>query len=259
MDPTMSTLTFGIELEFICLRPETLFHPNHDPAYPACENTGEGGAGPAIWKALVQKGIPATGWESLDDDIQDDAPSHSTWRVETDSLHLSEDEERLLPDDWVMEAVELSSPKRRFFSANWRAEIRAVLQVLRDVENRGCRFVTNASTGCHVHFGRDGGEFIPLRVAKNVFQLCTAFERLIDELHASQRIAVPEEISESHAYFPLSFFHTYGPEYSPEKHTRSSLLLDRLQRIEQAQTYEDIGSFFTIVRPEIGSQLHGQL
>ena len=243
---------FSNQYSTICLRPDTLFHPDHDPAYPGCENTGVGGSGPAIWKALVEKGIPATGWEPLDDDIQDDAPSHSRWRVESDWLHLSEDEESLRPDFHVVEAVEISSRKLRFFSDNWRAEIAAVLEVLRDVENRGCRFITNGSTGLHIHIGRDGGESIPLRVAKNVFQLCTAFERLIDELHASQWISVPEEISERHCYYPLSFFHTYGPEYSAEKYTKSSLLLDRLQRIEQAQTYEDIGSFFTIERPEIG-------
>jgi hypothetical protein len=184
--------------------------------------------------------------------MQDDAPSYSRWRVETDALHLSEDEENLLPVGWVMEAVEISSRKLRFFSDDWRGEIHAVLQVLRDVENRGCRFITNTSTGCHIHIGRDGGEFVPLRIAKNVFQLCTAFERLIDELHAVQRIAVPESISERHVYYPLSFFHTYGPQFDPDKGTKSSLLLDRLQKIEQVQTYEDVGSFFTIVRPEIG-------
>ena len=248
MNPNMSNLTFGIELEFISLRTDTLFYSDHEPV----ERYEDISVGNCIWKALNEKGIPAVGWESLDDDMQDDAPSHSRWRVETDSLQLSEDEEDLLPGDGETEAIEISSRKFRFFSDDWRGELRAVLQVLRDVENRGCRFITNASTGFHIHIGRDGGEFVPLRVAKNVFQLCTAFERLIDELHASQRIAVPESISERHVYFPLSFFHTYGPQFDPEKGTKSSLLLDRLQKIEQAQTYEDVGSFFTIVRPEIG-------
>lgn len=248
----MSTLTFGIELEFICLRPENLFSDFNDREEEdsdcECEQVG---AGPAIWRALVDNGIPAIGYEDYDV-IQDSAPSHTRWRVETDTLCLSQVEEDLLPDGWMMESVELSSRKMRFYMDNWHAEVAAVLQALRKVENRGCRFITNASTGFHVHTGRDNGEFIPLRAAKNVFQLCTAFERLIDGLHASQRIVVPEEISERHVYYPLSFFHTYGPQFDPEKGTTSSLLLDRLQGIELAQTYDDIGSFFSIVRPEIG-------
>jgi hypothetical protein len=127
----LNTLTFGIELEFICLRPQTLFHPDHVPVYPGCEETG---VGVAIWEALFRNGIPAVGWEPLDADLNDSAPSFSRWRVETDSLHLSEDEERLLPTGWITEAVEISSRKLRFFTEDWRDELATVLQVLREVE-----------------------------------------------------------------------------------------------------------------------------
>lgn len=247
----MPTLTFGIELEFICLHPDSFWSDDQKSTFSSDDEYEEYGAGPAIYKALTDRGVPAVGYESFDD-LQDHVPSYSSWRVETDALHLSEAEANLLPPGWEVEAVEISSRKLHFLRDDWRAEIGVVLQVLKEVEDRGCRFITNSSTGFHVHIGRDGGEFIPLRVAKNVFQLCTAFERLIDELHASQRIELPEEEPECHYYFPLSFFHTYGSQFVPEKGTKSSLLLDRLQRIEQAQTYEDVGSFFTILRPEVG-------
>ncbi len=49
-------LTFGIELEFVCLRPESLFDAEDDPVYLDCEDTG---AGPAVWHKLLQNGIPA--------------------------------------------------------------------------------------------------------------------------------------------------------------------------------------------------------
>jgi hypothetical protein len=242
-------LTFGIELEFICIRPETLFHPEHEASYHGCEDTG---AGPAIWQALLRNGVPAVGWEPLDADLNDSAPLFSRWRVETDSLHLSEEEERLLPTGYITEAVEISSRKLRFFTDDWRAELAAVLEVLRQVENRGCRFIANKSFGFHVHIGLDKGEFVPLRVVKNVFQLTSAFERQIDQLHGAARIELPQDHSERHVYYPLSFFHTYGDDFDPEKGTKSSLLLDRLHKIDLAKSYEDVGYFFDIVRPEIG-------
>jgi hypothetical protein len=85
-----------------------------------------------------------------------------------------------------------------------------------------------------------------------VFQLTTAFERLIDQLHGAARIELPQDHSERHVFYPLSFFHTYGDQFDPEKGTKSSLLLDRLHKIELAKSYEDVGGFFDIVRPEIG-------
>lgn len=242
----MDTLTFGIELEFICVRPETLFDPYVDPPYDGCE--GDRGAGPAIWAALNRNGIPSVGWE----DDWEPIPTHSRWRVEDDKLFLSEEEQKLLPDGWEADNIEISSRKLRFGDASWREELAAVLQVLREVESRGCRFITNASSGLHVHVGFSNGVIVPLRVAQNVFQLFTAFERLIDELHASQRVALPEDTSERHVYYPLSFFHTYGAAFDPSKGAKSSLLLDRLYNIEVARSYEDLGSFFNLERPEIG-------
>ena len=242
-------LTFGIELEFICIRPDRLFHSEHEVAYAGCEDTG---AGPAIWEALLRSGIPAVGWEPVDADLNDSAPSFSRWRVETDVLHLSNEEDNLLPQDWITEAVEISSRKLRYFSDPWRDELVSVLQVLREVESRGCRFITNRSCGLHIHIGLDNGELVPLRIAKNVFQLTTAFERLIDQLHGAARIELPFDKSERHVYYPLSFFHAYGEEFDTDKGTKSSLLLDRLHKIELAKSYEEIGDFFEIVRPEIG-------
>lgn len=55
------TLTFGIELEFLCLRPGTLF----------------GSAGGAIYDTLLANNIPATGHEDIEEDIIEILPSYT--------------------------------------------------------------------------------------------------------------------------------------------------------------------------------------
>lgn len=240
---TAHILTFGIELEFICLRPKTDFDTN---PYESEDN----GIGPLIYRTLINQGIPATGWED-DDSIDIQWSSHSRWRVETDELTLSKKEQERLPDDWTSEAVELSSRKMHFFSDNWRSEVAAVLRVLRQVESSGCRFITNKSTGFHVHVGNNS-QRIGLPVAKNVFQLVTAFERLFDELHTVPRIAIPVPRPHAHCYYPPSFFHTYGQAYDEQKDTRSSPMFDRLANVKAVRSYQELGALFRVSRLEHG-------
>ena len=243
---TNLNLTFGIELEFICLRTDHIF----EETFKESEHTGT--VGPALYSHLLNAGIPATGWESLDDDIVDNAPTYSQWRVETDILYLSRGEGDLLPEGWESEAVELSSRKFNFFTDDWRSEISAVLQVLRDIENQyGCRFITNKSTGFHVHVGNDT-EKVPLRVAKNVFQLATAFERCLDELHTAPRIEMPEEFVYGHCYYPPSFFHACSDQL--ENVTWNSSLFNRLANIENVASYGELVEMFKVFRPELGQQ-----
>ena len=244
---TSDNTTFGVELEFICLRPQ--LEIDIDPV-----EDEEASIGLAIYRHLIAKGIRATGYEYEDwGCINSQWPSHSRWRVETDELVLSEGEERLLPDNWVMEAVELSSRKLHFVLEDWRAEVAAVLQVLRDVENDvGCRFITNKSTGFHVHVGHNA-QRVPLRTAKNVFQLATAFEKnCFDELHTVPRITVPDDHGLLHNYFPPSFFHTYTSTCDRPEGISTSSLLDRLANIEAVSSYEELGAFFRVFSSEYG-------
>lgn len=221
-------LTFGIELEFICLRPKSLF----------------GSAGAAIYDTLLENGIPATGHEDIEEDIIEVLPSYTRWRVDTDNLILSDQEEIYLPEGWEVEQLELSSRKFDFFVDDWRGEIAAVLKILRGLEALGCRFITNQSTGFHVHVG-NGNRLVRLRTAKNVFQLVTAFERCFDELHSITRITFPEDPTLGHCYYPPSFWHTHAdPSRGP-----TTNLFDRLASVEQVQTYEELGEFF---KPDLG-------
>ena len=238
------TLTFGIELEFICLRTDAVFKN----LLLASAETGT--VGPALYNCLLNHGIAATGWENIDEDILDDAPSHSRWRVETDELNLSTAEEALLPEGWVAESVELSSRKFHFFTDDWRRELATVLKTLRIIETQfGCRFITNKSAGFHVHVGNDT-QRVPLRVAKNVFELVTAFERCFDELHTFPRIAIPDDLDPRHCYYPPSFFHAYGRYGTENVFDGSENLFDRLANIESARSYEQLGSFFEVYRPD---------
>ena len=233
---TALNLTFGIELEFICVRPG-----DFTDGLSATADTGT--VGPAIYSALLKNRVPATGWEDLDDPInnENDPPSHSRWRVETDVLELSNLEETHLPKGWIAEAVELSSRKFHFLLDDWRGEIAKIIKVLRDVEAYGCRFITNQSTGFHVHVG-NGIQRIPLRTAKNVFQLVTSFERCFDEVHTVPRIRIPNEISGGHPCYPPSFWHIHNK-------CNARTVYDRLANIDDFRSYEDLGGFFEVPIP----------
>lgn len=108
----------------------------------------------------------------------------------------------------------------------------------------GCRFITNQSTGFHVHV-RNGGQRVPLRTAKNVFQLVTAFERCFDELHSIPRITFPEELGRGYCCYPPSFWHAQADRSRGER----TNLFDRLANIEKVRTYEELGAFFA---PDLG-------
>lgn len=228
-------LTCGIELEFIAIYPEDNF-PN-----PSGETT----MGRTLYAALIDANIPATGWEPIDFDIDDDHPTHSRWRVETDVLSLSAEEQYQLPSGWTSEAVELSSRKFSLARDDWEAEIREVLNVLRRLESSGCRFMTNQSTGLHVHVG-NGTQNVPLPIARRVFQLVTAFERCFDELHTVPRVALPDPGTWPHWYYPPSFFHSFVREEGtvvPEVF-RFVPMFDRLVDIEAVGTYEELAALF---------------
>lgn len=234
--------TFGIELELLCLRPAYL-PPTISPSQPGSNQIID-----AIYDALLAHDISISDHNSLS--INDGALPFSQWRVEEEVLSLTPEEEELLPEGYVVEPVELASRKFYYAHEDWRAEVNAVLAALRELEAAyGVKFMTNSSAGFHVHVGYSDASTsasipVPLRTAKNVFLFATAFEPLIDTLHATPRIAIPWEKKERHHCYPLSFFAT--------KRRHGDELFERLQFIERMQSYDDIGSAFFMPADEMG-------
>ncbi|KAF2765757.1 hypothetical protein EJ03DRAFT_197378 [Teratosphaeria nubilosa] len=230
-----ANLTFGIELEFVCI--------TDTAGFPNCRVGVDGlsHAGTAIFDSLREAGIPVTGYESDDEELGP-VPEYSLWRVESDSCSLSRAELGACPAHCIVETVKLSSRKFHFYREDWRAEIQAVLDVLAHLEAKGARFITNHTTGMHVHVGLAGPEGeVPLRTAKNVMQLATAFERCFDQLHSIDRIAYPVRFETGWYHTPLSWWHQRNGKTAPE-----SMLYDWLASIEDQQTYADLGSICTL-------------
>ena len=173
------------------------------------------------------------------------APPYSQWRIEPEVLDLSPQEQLLLPEGYVVEAIELIS--RKFYPGHedWRSEILAVLDALRELEGYGVKFLTNESAGFHVHVGYHEHS-VPLRTAKNVFLFAAAFEAQLDELHSAPRIAVPVNAEKRHHCHPLSFF-------LANKCGMGSTVYERLQFVERAASYEQLGSIFFVSAEEMGS------
>ncbi|KAK5747429.1 hypothetical protein LTR17_000070 [Elasticomyces elasticus] len=229
-------LTFGIELEFLAIFLTSIVWPN-----PRYSEDLSGGCGAAIYYALLRAGIPATGWQPEDEGFQDDAAPYTRWAVDTDCLRLSPAEEALLPDGFEVESIELTSRVFNFQTPSWFHEIGRVLTVLARLETwTGCRFIANASTDLHVHVGNGVGSKIPLQTAKNVLMLLTAFERCFDEIHTINRIGFPQDYSFGFSHAPLSFFHTNNGSAA------DSTLFDWLAHIQYQNSYEGLGSLFTL-------------
>lgn len=227
---TTAPQTFGLELELLCIRPNDSLPDEYADILDA------------IYAAFLHYDIPVSDHNSLS--INDGAAPFSQWRIEEEVLSLSPEEALLLPRGYIVEGIELAS--RKFFHAHedWRTELATVLHALREVEAQlGVKFLVNESTGLHVHVGYDG-EAVPLRTAKNVFLLNTAFERVLDSLHAAPRIAIPSDKEERHHCYPLSFFAT--------KRSHGVGLFERLQYIERIASYEQLGSCFFISADEMG-------
>lgn len=236
-------LSFGIEIEFLAV---------HNFPEPETEEEGSAHeiAGRRIYERLNAAGIPATGHESLDLDINHDAhiPSYSRWTVEQDdSLSLTEEETDLLLPGWAEEPIELSSRVFDFYNDNWRAEIAAVLEILRSIEGPNCRLITNKSTGFHIHVGF-GEQGIPFRVAKNVFQFLTAFEQQVDQIHLLERVKRCEQYNMS-----LSQAHKAQYPWNGERGQRfrtsqkiGDRMLDNLFDIETLKTWTELEHFFWI-------------
>jgi len=222
-------LTFGVELEVVAAWPRTS-NPDHPIPSPL----------KAIYSQLTSAGVPVTlsepGWEAR-------AANFTHWQLKTDLIALSPAELAAFPrDSYTSESVELASRRFDFFHDDWRGEIKRVLDALRQLEQHlGARFFTNASTGLHVHVA-DHDRGLPLRAAKNLLQLATAFERCLDALHAANRIAYPRVFSHDGGNSigdfwcaPLSWFHRRNGQ-TPAATAADSNLYDWLAAIEDQQS-----------------------
>ncbi|KAI7310443.1 hypothetical protein KC340_g10497 [Hortaea werneckii] len=255
-------LTFGIELEFLCVYAPGCFTscvPDPSILLPQYPDQPVSEAGAAIYHALLTAGIPATGHESLDEDINDPSPPYTRWCVTEDICNLSRTERLHLPLHYRVETVELSSRKLAFHPpCAWQNEVYSILRLLHHLEQKtGCRFLTNSTTGLHVHVGLPGpGEKIPLRTAKNVLQLATAFESRIDLLHAASRIknlVTEDEVQGAILYVGPSFFHSVNGLTNP--HLTSTGTKGRtnifgwLSTIERTDSYSSLTSILKIRDP----------
>lgn len=234
-------VTFGIELEFIAVFPREFF-------LDFIEEGDNPDAVTGISRALSADGIPSTGHESLEDDeeINSNAESYSMWNVaEEGGLRLSDSERiawrlEVASTECRIESVEVSSRKLRI-SEDWQSEVARVLQNLKDLADAGCRFITNASTGLHVHIAL-GDQRMPLRTVKNVLQLCTAFERRLDNLYPTNRID-PDNAYKRSA--PSHFNANLSWHFGSNKHTNFARnICHWLSAIEECSTYEELGKFF---------------
>ncbi|KAI7353312.1 hypothetical protein KC354_g11644 [Hortaea werneckii] len=256
-------LTFGIELEFLCVYAPGCFTscvPDPSILLPQYPDQPVSEAGAAIYHALLTAGIPATGHESLDEDINDPSPPYTRWCVTEDICNLSLTERLHLPPQHRVETVELSSRKLAFHPpCSWQNEIYTILRLLHHLEQKtGCRFLTNSTTGLHVHVGLPGpGEKIPLRTAKNLLQLATAFESRVDLLHAVSRIKNPvteDEVQGAILYAGPSFFHSVNG--LTNSHLTSTTgtkgrtnIFDWLSTIERPDSYSSLTSILKIRDP----------
>lgn len=202
-------ITFGVELEFICVYPRRTF--NSLEALIESEYFQEHvPADHALWHLLNERGIPTTGFEELGTSA-DEKPYRKWAVVEECGLVLSEAEELSVPEGYEVCPIELTS---RIYTSEQEAEreIPHVLLVLQEMEHvYGCKFVTNAATGLHLHMG-NRGDPLPFHLVQRVAQLMTAHERAFDSIHATNRILAPPvsrflDYEEAPLNAPPSFWH----------------------------------------------------
>ncbi|KAK4963411.1 hypothetical protein LTR10_001040 [Elasticomyces elasticus] len=230
----LENLTFGIELELVAAWPRQLY--GEGPQFSAVQ---------AIHPALLGAGVAVTskepGWEDRHDEFRH-------WGLKPDLIRLSPAETAAVPQNYAVESVELASRRFDFYRDDWRGEIKRVIDAVARLDNVGARFFTNSSTGLHVHVG-NGDRDLPLRTAKNLMQLATAFERVIDTIHSTNRIAYPKifrpEASTIGDFFhtPLSWFHLNNGK------TQSGMLYDWLGSIELARSIEALNKICSVSEP----------
>lgn len=198
---TIPDLTFGIELEFILIGDSQEMRHLYGSGVPEFDALFHWRGHQLVHRILRANGVEAvrSGFTSRDNiggSIMSER--YQKWTVSSEhTVRLSNDEQLLLPDGFIAEAIELKSP---IFSLQdqdyWRGEINHVLTTLQDKLNSGqgrypsVRLLVNETCAFHVHVGKsdDASRIFTLRTIGNLYQLATGFERIIDELHSADRI-----------------------------------------------------------------------
>jgi hypothetical protein len=233
-------MTFGVELECIAVYPKGLFAND--------KGNHHGDAMAALSLGCLAKGVQSTGHEHVDDDDEGYVPDcpYSCWNFQDEGgLELSAKELETLGsnagDEFTIQPLEVSSRRLNFNEDDWQQEIKIVLSVFDDLQARGVRFVTNSTTGFHLHVGFSD-EVMPLRTAKNVLELCTGFEDRFDALYSTSRI---DENAANNV--PAGHHFNAGVAW----HFQSNKMTDFgpnvfhwLASIEEASSFEELGNFF---------------
>lgn len=100
---------------------------------------------------------------------------------------------RVLSGNLARQVAESSANSNHTHTISYQDEITGILNTLskaldtRLSGRQGRRLVTNDSCSLHVHVGNSSNGF-PLQTVKNLLSICTAFERVIDGMHAASRI-----------------------------------------------------------------------
>lgn len=226
----MSTsLIFGIELEFIAVFKKGAFRkPTSSPSSDYDED--EADIITAIEQNLENHNILASQKFTYD-----------RWHIHQDALDLSPAERRSLPKGYGELAIEISSRKLSF-GDDWQEEIRGVLRVLHWMCGRyGCQFLTNSSTGLHVHIGNPEGH--SLTTVKRMTQIASAHERNLDKIHSADRVidliaAADQDLDNDYPrplFAGLSFFHALSES------GKSGYVLDVMDEIEAKTSFKELG------------------
>lgn len=197
--------------------------------------------------------MSTSGHEDIEDEEEwhlNAEPSYSKWCFKDEGgLKLSAEEREALPADlidYMIQPLEVSSRLMSFEGDDWQAEIAAVLSAFQGLRDRGVRFITSATTGFHIHIGF-GSEIMPLRTAKSILQLCTAFEDRIDALYSTSRIDENAAVNASpgrhlNAGLAWHFQNNEKIDFGPN-------IFHWLTSIEEASSFEALGEFFRNYRP----------
>ena len=235
----LGSMTFGIELECIAVYPKGLFDND--------ERNRHGDAMSALSLGCLDKGVQATGHEHIDDEEEffEDTEAFSCWCFQDEGgLHLSAKEREALGpnlEDYTIQPIEVSSRLLLFRSGDWQEEIATVLSVYQDLRERGVRFITNSTTGFHMHVGF-GTWIMPLRTAKNVLELCTGFEDRLDALYSTSRIDENAAIN-----FPAGHHFNAGLAWHFQNNKKTDFgpnIFHWLVSIEEASSFAELGNLF---------------
>jgi hypothetical protein len=241
--------TFGIELEYIAVYPVGLFDKGDDHFDVIT----------ALSLGCIAKGIKSTGHASLDDDesINGEDGDYTVWSfVDEGGLELSATEKKALgstDNEWGMDenyeiiSLEVASRMLHFEDPNWQTEIETVLSVFDDLRDAGVTFITNSTTGFHIHVGFGAGNgtpLMPLRTVKGVMEICTGFEDRLDALYSTDRINEKAAIAGQHFNAPLAwhFQHNKLTDFRPN-------VFHWLTSIEEASSFQQLGAFFRNIAP----------